>query len=710
MKPNLFLLLSCLCGLLTACQPQKTETTMPPLAYPKTEKVSQTDTYFGTKVEDPYRWLENDTAANVKNWVEAQNKVTFDYLAHIPFRDKIRKRYEALYNYPKYGSPYRIGNYYLFSKNEGMQNQSVTYIQTGLDGTPEVFLDPNLLSKDGTVTANIVSVSNDKKYVAVSSQKAGSDWQEFSVMEVATKKPLPDKLEWVKFSGAAWYKNGFFYSTFQKPAPGKELSSKNEFAKIMYHKLGTPQSQDELVYEDKAHPLRYFGIQTTEDEHFLLLYVSEGTQTSEIYYKDLKAGDKNFKPLLTGFEYENAVLDNVGDKLLVQHNRQAPNFKLSVIDPKTGAMTDFIAEKPEKLEAVGTAGGKVFASYLKDVNTQVYQHDLTTGKMEREIKFPALGTAFGFGGNKDDTFIFYTFTSFTYPPTIYKYELASGTSAVFRKPEVKFNPEDYETKQVFYKSKDGTAVPMFLTYKKGLKMDGSNPTLLYAYGGFNISITPYFSTSDLILLENGGIYAVANLRGGGEYGEKWHKGGMLKNKQNVFDDFIGAAEYLIAEKYTSKEKLAIEGGSNGGLLVGACLTQRPDLYQVAFPEVGVLDMLRYHKFTIGYAWASEFGSADSSEASFKNLYAYSPLHNLKAGTAYPATLVMTSDHDDRVVPAHSFKFAATLQEKHKGNAPVLIRIETNAGHGAGKPTSKIIEEQADKWAFMFYNMGISVKD
>ncbi len=682
---------------------------MTALSYPKTEKVSQTDDYFGTKVEDPYRWLEYDTAANVKAWVEAQNKVTFDYLAKIPFRDKLKKRYEELYNYPKYGSPFRIGDYYLFSKNDGMQNQSVTYIQKGLDGTPEVFLDPNQLSKEGTVTTNIASISHDKKLVVINTQKAGSDWQEFTLMEVATKKKLTDKLEWVKFSGAAWYKDGFFYNRFDKPAAGKELSSKNEFAKIYYHKLGTPQTQDELIYEDKAHPQRFFSIQTTEDERFLVLYISEGTNTTEIHYKDLKAGDKNFKPLLKGFENENSVVDNMGDKLLVYHNRQAPNFKLSLIDTKTGKIEDFVPEKPEKLESVSTAGGKVFVSYLKDVSTKVYQHDLASGKLDREITFPALGTAYGFGGDKDDSFIFYTFTSFTYPPTIYKYDIASGKSEIFRKSEVKFNPEDYETKQVFFKSKDGTQVPIFLTYKKGIKLDGSNPTLLYAYGGFNISINPYFSTSTLILLENGGIYALANIRGGGEYGEKWHQAGMLKNKQNVFDDFIGAAEYLIAEKYTSKEKLAIEGGSNGGLLVGACMTQRPDLYKVAFPEVGVMDMLRYQKFTIGYAWAGEYGSADSSEASFKNLYAYSPLHNLKTGTEYPATMVMTADHDDRVVPAHSFKFAATLQEKHKGNNPVLIRIETNAGHGAGKPTAKIIEEVADKWAFMLYNMGIDVK-
>jgi prolyl oligopeptidase len=697
MKTFVFLLVTCFLAAGLAAQP---------LVYPKTRKVSQTDEYFGKKVEDPYRWLENDTAADTRAWVTEENKITNDYLSKIPFRNKIRERLTEIYNFPKYGTPYRIGEFYLFSKNTGLQNQSVTYRQKGLTGTPEVFLDPNTLSADGTVTANISSISNDKKYVTVSQARSGSDWQEISVMEVATQKKLSDKIEWVKFGGGAWQKDGFFYSRYDAPVAGKELSNRNEFMKVYYHQLGDPQAKDVLVYEDKQHPLRYFGISVTEDEHFAILNISEGTDGSELHYRDLQAGDKDFKLLFKGFKHNYSVIDNTGDRLLVYHNQQAPNYKLSLIDPKTGKMTDFVGEKPEKLEDVGTAGGKVFVSYLKDVSNKIYQYDQKTGKLEREIKLPALGTASGFSGNKDDKFIFYTFTSFTYPPTIYKYDIATGTSEVFRKSEVKFNPEDYETRQVFFPSKDGTKIPMFIVHKKGLKPDGSNPTLLYAYGGFNISLTPSFSVSNLVLLENGGIYALANLRGGGEYGEKWHEGGMLLKKQNVFDDFIGAAEFLIKEKYTSKEKLAISGGSNGGLLVGACMTQRPDLYKVAFPAVGVMDMLRFHKFTVGWGWAVEYGSSEKSQADFENLYRYSPLHNLKDSVNYPATMVTTADHDDRVVPAHSFKFAATLQEKHRGNAPVLIRIESKAGHGAGKPTSKIIDEQADKWAFMFYNMNL----
>lgn len=680
---------------------------MPALTYPKTEKVAQTDDYHGTKVDDPYRWLEEDTAANTKDWVVAQNKVTFDFLGKIPYREKIKERLTEIWNYPKYGQPYRVGDYYFFSKNDGLQNQAVTYYQKGLEGTPEVFLDPNALSADGTVTASITGISTDKKYANIRISKSGSDWSEMALMEVASKKIMTkDTLKWVKFSGAAWYKDGFFYSRYPTPAKGKEFSAKSEFQKIYYHKLGTPQDKDQLVYEDNAHPLRYFSAQTTEDERFLILNIAEGTDGSEIWYKNLKTGDKDFKLLFKGFEYNYSVIDNVGDRLLVYHNNGAPNYKVSFVDPKDPAnMVDFIAEKPEKLENINTAGGKLFASYLKDVNTKVYQYDMTLAQMDREIVLPALGDANGFGGNKDDTFIFYTFTSFTYPPTVYKYDINTGQSVIFRKSEVKFIPDEYETKQVFYPSKDGTKIPMFIVHKKGLKLDGKNPTFLYAYGGFNISLTPSFSVSNIVLLENGGVYALANLRGGGEYGEKWHKNGMLLKKQNVFDDFIAAGEYLIKEGYTSKERLAIAGGSNGGLLVGAAMTQRPDLFKVAFPAVGVMDMLRYHKFTVGWGWVVEYGSADSAQH-FKNLLSYSPLHNLKEGVSYPATMVTTADHDDRVVPAHSFKFAATLQEKHKGNNPVIIRIEQKAGHGAGKPTSKIIEEQTDKWSFMFYNMGV----
>jgi prolyl oligopeptidase len=678
------------------------------ITYPSTQKTDQTDNYFGTQVADPYRWLENDTAANTKAWVEAQNKVTFGYLSGIPFRQQVKKRLEQLWNYPKYSAPSQEGQYYFFSKNDGLQNQSVYYYQKGLNAKPEVFLDPNGLSPDGTVAVTSFSVSKDHKYVAYGTAASGSDWNQLHVMEVATKKLLGDKIDWVKFSGAAWKDDGFYYSRYDEPAKGTELSKQNEYQKIYFHKLGTPQAQDVLVYEDKGHPLRYFGAGVTEDNRFLVINISEGTSGAEILVQDLAAGQQDFTPLAKGFDHEYAVIDNVGDKLLLLTNYEAPNYRLVLVDPKNPdpkGWKNVIAEKPELLEGVGTAGGKLFAQYLKDASTRVYQHRYD-GKLEREIKLPGIGTAGGFYGEKTHKELFYTFTSFTSPATIYRYDIAGGKSELYRKPELKFNTEGYETKQVFYPSKDGTKVPMFVVHKKGLKLDGSNPTYLYAYGGFNINMTPAFSVARMAWLEQGGIFVMPNLRGGGEYGETWHKGGMLEKKQNVFDDFIAAAEFLIANKYTSSDRLAIAGGSNGGLLVGAAMTQRPDLFAVALPAVGVMDMLRYHKFTVGWGWAVEYGSSDK-EDQFKYLVKYSPLHNLKDGVSYPATLVTTADHDDRVVPAHSFKFAATLQEKHKGGHPVLIRIETKAGHGAGKPTSKQIEEVADIYSFSWYNMGFT---
>jgi prolyl oligopeptidase len=677
------------------------------ITYPVTAKTDQTDTYFGTVVADPYRWLEYDTAANTKAWVEEQNKVTFGYLEKIPYRDKIKKRLQENYNYPKYSSPYRAGEYYFFEKNDGLQNQSVIYFQKGISGEPKVFLDPNRLSNDGTVTITPIGISKNKKYMAYALNRSGSDWQEIRIIEIATQKELGDKLEWVKSSGAAWKDDGFFYSRYDKPAAGRELSTKNEYHKIYYHRLGDAQEKDQLIYEDKNSPLLYFGAQTTEDEKFLIIYVAQGTDGTELYCRNLEKGQKDFTLLIKGFDDNATILNNDGEKLLMQTDAGAPNQRIVLIDPQhpdRKNWKDIVPEQKELLEAASTGGGKIFASYLKDATTRVYQYNYQ-GKTEHEIILPALGTAKDFGGNYDDKFVFYNFTSFTYPSSIYKYEIATGKSEVFRKSEVKFNPEDFETKQVFYPSKDGTLIPMFLVYKKGLKPDGNNPTLLYGYGGFNVSLTPTFSVSRIYLLENGGVFAMANLRGGGEYGEKWHEAGKLLKKQNVFDDFIAAAEYLIKEKYTSPARLAIQGGSNGGLLVGACMTQRPELFKVAFPQVGVLDMLRYHKFTIGWGWAVEYGSSDSA-ACFPYLYKYSPLHNIN-GQSYPATMVTTGDHDDRVVPAHSFKFAATLQEKNKGANPTLIRIETKAGHGAGKPVSKFIEEQADTWAFMFYNMGIT---
>lgn len=678
------------------------------ITYPKTAKVNQEDTYFGTKIQDPYRWLEFDTAANVKEWVEAQNKVTFGYLQKIPFRNKIKKRLTELVNYPRYTSPFRAGDAYFFYKNDGLQNQSVIYVQNGLNGKSEVFLDPNQMSPDGTVAVNISGFSKDKKYLTYNLARSGSDWNEIYVMEVATKNKLADKVDWVKFSSPAWYKEGFFYSRYDQPKDGSKLSKKNELHKVYYHKLGDPQDKDQLVYEDKAHPLRLHNAGVTEDERFQLLYATEGTEGVEIYYKDTQAADQEFKLLFKGFESNYAIIDNVEDKLLVYTNKNAPKYQLVLVDPKNPAESNWkviIPEKKELLDGITTAGGKVFASYLKDVTTKVFQYDYY-GRLEGEIQLPALGTASGFGGEKDDKFVFYTFTSFTYPPTIYKYDIATGKSEVFRKSEVKFNPDDFVTRQDFFTSKDGTKVPVFIVHKKGLEMNRNNPALLYGYGGFNISITPAFSAFTIPLLENGGVYAVTNIRGGGEYGEDWHKAGMLLKKQNVFDDFIAAGEFLIKERFTSKSRLAISGGSNGGLLVGACVNQRPDLFKVAFPAVGVMDMLRFHKFTIGWAWVVEYGSSERNEEEFKNLLAISPLHNLKEGVSYPATMVLTADHDDRVVPAHSFKYAATLQEKHKGSNPVMIRIETKAGHGAGKSITKSIEEYADRWAFMFYNMGI----
>jgi prolyl oligopeptidase len=676
--------------------------------YPKTAKVDHTDTYFGVTVPDPYRWLEDDNSPETAKWVEEQNKVTFGYLEKIPYRQKLKERLEKIYNYPKYSQPFRKGEHFFFSKNDGLQNQSVLYIQKGLDGKPEVLIDPNTFSADGTARLTVFSLSKDGKYAGYGISRSGSDWQEFCVMEIAAKKTLPDTLKWVKFSGISWQGNGFYYSRYDAPEKGKELTAANEFQKVFYHKVGAPQSQDELVYEDKANPKRLFGVGTTEDERFTLLFMNEqGKRGNALYFRDNAKKQKTFTPIVAAIgDEEFGIVDNIGDKFLLRTNKNAPNDRVVLYDPKNPDEKNWkpvLPEKPEPLRSATTAGGKLFATYLKDVTTRAYVYSLD-GKLENEVQLPGIGSAGGFGGERDDKFVFYSFTSFTFPPTIYKYDIATKTTSIFRTPEIDFAPADYETKQVFYPSKDGTKVPMFITYKKGLKLDGNNPTLLYAYGGFNISMTPSFNSLLIAILEQGGVYAMANLRGGNEYGEKWHEGGMKLNKQNVFDDFIAAAEYLIKEKYTSPEKLAIQGGSNGGLLVGAVINQRPELFKVAIPQVGVMDMLRFHKFTIGWAWVAEYGSSDN-EADFKNLYAYSPLHNLKEAK-YPATLITTADHDDRVVPAHSFKYAATLQEKHRGDNPVLIRIETRSGHGASS-TTKALETTADIYAFIFYNLGIT---
>ena len=680
--------------------------------YPETKKGTQTDNYFGTVVADPYRWLENDTSAETKAWVKNEQAFTEDYLSKIPFREQIRSRYKDLLNYDKYFSAFKAGDYIIYSKQEGIRNQSVYYIQKGLTGTPVVLIDPNKLSDDGSVSVALDGVSTDKKYITYHVNKGGSDWQTMFIMEIATQKKLDDQLDWLKFGGAAWHGSGFYYSRYDKPAAGTELSAKSEYQKVYYHKLGEKQEQDVLIFEDKTHPQMYYYPQVTEDERYLFMYKSPGTDGTEVLYKNLVNGQKDFKLLFTGFEFNYSVVNNSGDKLLVNTNDGAGNYRVVQVDPlnpQKKLWKEIIPEKPEKLESASTLGGKLFVSYLKDASTRIYQYSYE-GAFEHEMPLPALGSASGIGGLNNDTYAFYDFSSFTYAPCVYRYDIQTGKSEVFKNSTPNAKIDDFETEQFFYTSKDGTKVPMFLVHKKGIKLDGSHPALLYAYGGFSASSTPYFSNSKIILYENDGVFAMPNIRGGGEYGEKWHKGGNLLNKQNCFDDFIAAAEYLIDHKYTSREKLAINGGSNGGLLIGAVMTQRPDLFKVAIPEVGVMDMLRFQKFTVGWGWSVEYGSSDSAKY-FPVLYKYSPLHNIKDSVAYPATLVVTADHDDRVVPAHSFKFISTLQAKQKGPNPVLIRIEINQGHGAsGSSLSKIIEGETDKWAFMFYNMGITPKE
>ncbi|WP_345156111.1 prolyl oligopeptidase family serine peptidase [Pontibacter saemangeumensis] len=678
------------------------------LDYPDTKKIDHTDDYFGTQVADPYRWLETHNE-EVEEWIEAQNEVTFNYLSSIDFRDEIKARLTEIWDYPKYGAPFKENDKYYFSKNDGLQNQSVIYVQESLEAEPRVFFDPNKLSEDGTVALTAFEFSQDGRFVAYGTSSGGSDWNTFHVMEAATGKKLSDQLEWVKFSGPSWYKDGFFYSRYDAPTEGNKLANKNEFHKVYYHKVGTPQSQDQLIYEDKQHPLRNFYGQTTDDERFLILNVSEGASgANALYYKDLKAPKGTIKPIVENFESEYNVVDNMGDRLLVMTNKNAPRYRLVLIDPKKPQEANWKTVVPENenvITGVSTVGGRIIVTYMKDATSQVVVFD-NTGKQINNVELPGLGTVSGFKGEKEDTEVFFTFTSFTYPPTIYRYDVLSNKVTLFRKTEVNVDTDAYETKQVFYTSKDGTKVPMFIVHKKGLELNGQNPTYLYAYGGFNISLTPSFSIANMLWLENGGVYAMPNLRGGGEYGEEWHNAGMTPNKQNVFDDFIAAAEYLVDEGYTSSEKLAVAGGSNGGLLVGAFMTQRPELAKVAIPAVGVMDMLRFHKFTIGWAWVPEYGSSDDA-AQFENLYAFSPLHNIREGVAYPATLVKTADHDDRVVPAHSFKFISELQAKGAPVNPYLIRVDVRAGHGAGKPTSLVIQEYADTYAFIYQNMGVN---
>lgn len=680
------------------------------LNYPDSRKGQQVDNYHGIEVADPYRWLENPDSEETIAWVKAQNKITFNYLKQIPARDDIKKRLTKLWDYEKYGIPFREGNRYFYFKNNGLQNQSVLYTLKNLDDKPEVLLDPNKLSEDGTVALSGTSISDDGKYLAYGISIAGSDWQEWKVRNIETGEDLKDHLKWIKFSGASWTNDskGFFYSRYDEPNEQTKLEDVNYYQKLYYHQLGQPQSEDTLIYERSDEKEWGFNGNVTEDGRYLIISVWLGTDSKNlVFYKDLTNSSSEVVELISEFESSYSFIDNDGKIFYFQTDLNAPRGKVIAINienPQQENWQEIIPQTQETLESVGTINNQFVAEYLKDARSQIKIYDFK-GAFVREVELPGIGSVGGFNGKNSDTDTFYVFTSFTTPGTIYRYDMVTDKSTVFREPKVDFNADNYETKQIFYKSKDGTQVPMFIVHKKGIKLDGNNPTYLYAYGGFNFSLTPSFSVSSLIWMEMGGVYVVANIRGGGEYGEEWHQAGMKDKKQNVFDDFIAAAEWLIDNGYTKSEKLAIAGGSNGGLLVGACMTQRPDLFGAALPAVGVMDMLRFHKFTIGWAWVPEYGSSENPEE-FKTLYAYSPLHNLKPGTAYPATLITTADHDDRVVPAHSFKFAAALQAAHDGEAPVLIRIETKAGHGAGKPTAKIIEEVADKWAFLVKNLGV----
>ncbi|MDR0749005.1 MAG: prolyl oligopeptidase family serine peptidase [Tannerellaceae bacterium] len=678
--------------------------------YPVAEKDNTVDTYFGTEVADPYRWLENDTSKATGAWVEAENRVTAAYLSEIPFRNKVRQRLTDLTNYEKIGTPYKKNGKYYFFKNDGLQNQSVLYVKETLDGEAGVLLDPNKLSDDGTVALSGISFSHDGKYLAYNISRSGSDWNEIFVIDLATGSRLDDTVQWAKFGGASWQGNGFYYSAYDAPEAGKEYSNMNENHKIYYHTLGTPQSEDRLAYQNPEEPKRFYYGDVSEDERILFIYESGAGSGNNLFMKDLTKTNAPVTALTHDMDYSYSPIEVIGDKIYLITNYGAPKYRImtaAAASPKLEEWKELIPESESVLAAASIIGGKLILTYEKDASHHAYVYTLD-GKQEHEVKLPTLGSVY-FSGDKDDKETFYSFSSFTFPATIYTYDPDKNESGVYLAPKVAFNPDEYTTEQVFYPSKDGTQIPMFLTYRKGLQKDGSNPVLLYGYGGFNISLNPGFSTNRLVFLENGGIYAQANLRGGSEYGEEWHQAGTKMNKQNVFDDFIAAAEYLIKENYTNKGKLAVNGGSNGGLLVGAVVNQRPDLFKVAVPAVGVMDMLRYHKFTIGWNWASDYGTCDDSKEMFAYLYAYSPLHNIKNdGTPYPALLITTADHDDRVVPAHSFKYAATLQAADTGDAPKLIRIETKAGHGAGKPISKVIDEYTDVYSFIMYNLGMNL--
>ena len=680
--------------------------------YPKTKKVDTIDTYFGEKMADPYRWLEDDRSPETEAWVKEENKVTFDYLDKIPYREKLKNRLAEIWNYEKIGAPFKEGNYTYFYKNDGLQNQYVLYqYKTGDDPkTAKVFLDPNTFKEDGTISLGGISFSKNGKILAYSISEGGSDWRKILIMDVESRKLMEDTLVDVKFSGMSWYKNeGFYYSSYDKPK-GSELSAKTDQHKVYYHKLGTKQKEDQLIYGGtEAEKHRYIYGSVTEDDHYLIISPRISTYGNKLYIKDLTKPNSPLVTILDDTKSDTYVIENVGSKLYLVTDRNAPNQKIVTVDaanPTPENWKDFIPETDHVLSP-STGGGSFFAEYMVDAVSKILQYDYN-GKLIREVELPGLGSVGGFGAKKEEKELYYSFTNYITPGSIYKYDIDKGTSKLYQKPAIDFNPDNYESKQVFYTSKDGTKVPMIITYKKGLELNGKNPTILYGYGGFNISLTPSFSITNVVWMEQGGVYAVPNLRGGGEYGKAWHDAGTQMQKQNVFDDFIAAAEYLIENNYTSSNYLAIRGGSNGGLLVGATMTQRPDLMKVALPAVGVLDMLRYHTFTAGAGWAYDYGTSEDSKEMFDYLKGYSPVHNVKSGVEYPATLITTGDHDDRVVPAHSFKFAAELQSKQAGNNPVLIRIETDAGHGAGTPVSKTIEQYADIFGFTLYNMGFKV--
>ncbi len=689
-----------------ACNRQSTAIT-----YPETHQDTVTDTYFGTKVPDPYRWMENDTTPEVEAWVKAENEITQQYLAKIPFRESLKQRFTELMTYERFSAPSKKYGKYYYSHHDGKQNQSVMYVKDSLNAEGELLLDPNTLSEDGTVALNSTAISKDGRYMAYAISRSGSDWQEIFVMDLQTRTLTPDHIMWCKFSAAQWCGNGFYYSAYDAPEEGKEFSNINEYHKIFYHTLGTPQSEDVLVYENRNYPKRFYSCRVSEDDRCLFVYESGANRGNRLFFKDLTKPTSDFRLIADNDDYSYSFFEAVGDTLYFITNENAPMYKVvctTIDQPEKSNWKDLIHENEHVMNACKMMNGHIFVTYLQDASDHAYVYDLR-GKRLHEVNLPTLGSV-SFTGSKDEKEIFYTFSSYTYPATIYKYDLCTNTSTLYNAPKVAFTPEDFEVKQVFFSSKDSTMIPMFLIHKKGLVLNGNNPVMLYGYGGFNISLTPSFATTRLPFIEQGGVFAIVNLRGGGEYGEKWHVAGTKMQKQNVFDDFIAAAEYLIQEQYTSIGHIGIMGGSNGGLLVGAVVNQRPELYTVALPAVGVMDMLRYHKFTIGWNWASDYGTSEDSEEMFRYLLAYSPIHNIQnTGTPYPAIMVTTADHDDRVVPAHSFKYAATLQVANTGNAPKLIRIETKAGHGAGNPLSKQIEEWTDMYAFAMYHLGMTWK-